>query len=378
MLRKKMVLKLIVLFTVLLSANLAWGAVFDYGPKVLYNAQKATDATMKLDYNYEDGKYTEQVMYLRQDSTEGWSDPHQKVTFEYAGPDSLNVVKEVKQRYNSYNNTWEDNQKIEYTYNDSDDLKNKIIYEFDNNAWVKDSKMEYHYQRSGKVDKIISYNSTQGAFVQNGKIEYAYYSSNDLRKSEIVYSLDNGVWEESSKLEYEYDQDNKVLNATSFRYQSSTNSVDGEWIKSHKTNIEYMDNSNRLAIRKSYSYNASGQNATRDSFKEFIFNAEDKLDHTISTDYTSANNSSITWHYQYTTEVDSSIYEESYAPEEHWQQWQSNYYGQVGSKSRDIGENGDGGGGGCIMNPSASFDCAWLFLLLVPAYIVARRKNAKT
>lgn len=204
------------------------------------------------------------------------------------------LIREFLFNYNSYNDT-STYSKSEYTYKGKEEIRMHYSLS-DSGKWKTSYKVERTYDDNGNVlTEISSY-----AFGKKSKLElsdkrvYTYNSSN-LLISEESYSANNKKdgWESTPKVSHTYTYDSKNnLTKEESNYSGYTDSIIG-------SEYQYDENNN---VIQAISYTGKGSNITIASKKEYTY---DSNNHKMLEIVSSYENGEYTPYYKYESTYDS-------------------------------------------------------------------------
>ena len=142
-------------------------------------------------------------------------------------------------------NTYYTYYKNEYNYDANSRSLTDINYEWDNavSAYIPEDKVEYTFNTSNQVVLIIVYNFVSGAYTPDRKMEYTY-NTDGSKYYEINYYWDNtlGTWKNMNKIFYEYDGNgnNTIIDIRSWNDASSN------WVLDNRYTYTYDANNNKI------------------------------------------------------------------------------------------------------------------------------------
>ncbi len=150
--------------------------------------------------------------------------------FAYSGTDKL-----IEVNQNWITDHWENDSKIEYTYNASNQNEYKISYTWDNVNDEWDIVDRHVYTYSGNDLTIDAYQVYNGSSYNNSyRLVYTYDGNgNVLTRRQDLYP---GSWEYNSLLEYTYNSNNDRLTL------KSSNWIGGAWVNSYLYTYTYNSN----------------------------------------------------------------------------------------------------------------------------------------
>lgn len=226
---------------------------------------------------------------------------------DYTYDDNNNMTMSIDSEFNTANNTWTNQVKLELTYNNNGNITLLISYQWISNQWKVMSKVENSYDTNGNriLQIAYSWNASQSDWVEIFKFEYSYDENNNMiveidylwdeingewinmSKYELTYNsnnnftlIDNYSWDEnnseweltySSKYDYTYDSHENIT----LEIDSYWDDFNNEWLFSVK--IEYsFDDFDNCTLTMYYDWD--------ESLEEWIENSKEEA--TFNTDYT--------------------------------------------------------------------------------------------
>jgi hypothetical protein len=169
------------------------------------NANKWDNLSMET-YHYKDDRLKKIIR--RQYIDNQWSNNF-KTTYNYN--DNNQVKIQIKENWN--NNEWQKNTLISNHYNEAN-LKDTILIKFwEVDGWVEVSKSLYYYSdTSGRLDSIIAKQKGKKFWEDYFKRIITYDEVNNYQY-EIEKNKQNGVWTNSVKRYYAFNEDDKKTDA---------------------------------------------------------------------------------------------------------------------------------------------------------------------
>ena len=187
--------------------------------------------------------YTEGFAYDEQNRivtiTESGDDYSYKI--EYLYNENSMVSKEFE--FELLDDVWDTIGKTIYEYDPDGHMVTSNSYDYDG-EWIPSGRMTWEYV-AGKLDHDIYYYYGETDWMPLTRNDYAYNSEGLCR--EQLQSHWEGVWTESYKIEYEYDEaGNRQTVTSSTRYELD------DWIYTYKTRYYYDENGNCHASEEYY------------------------------------------------------------------------------------------------------------------------------
>ena len=106
-----------------------------------------------------------------------------------------------------------DMDKVEYTYNSQGWVSEMVQYEFENGTWQEEYKTTYQYNNDGNVlvATELDYDEDLGIWENDDKIEYTYQGGRLVSSLKYSYFLD--MWHIKYKNEFQYDNQGDCIEA---------------------------------------------------------------------------------------------------------------------------------------------------------------------
>ena len=139
------------------------------------------------------------------DKAESYLNGKGDVKYEYEYDTKGIAISETYSYWNSSNNTWVENKKCEYQYDNKNNQTWVTLYwNSSSNTWVKDKKYEYQYI-DNKNQNWITYfwNNNTNTWVQNKKYEYQYENDKTL-EDYYLWNNSTNTWTKVSTAQYNY------------------------------------------------------------------------------------------------------------------------------------------------------------------------------
>jgi len=155
------------------------------------------------------------------DRAESYLNGKNGVKYEYQYDTKGIAVSETYSFWNSGENTWMENKRCEYQYDNNNNQTWVTLYwNSSSNMWIKDKKYEYQYvDNINRIWITFFWNNSTNMWVENKKYEYQYEDNKTL---ETYYLWDNSTqtWIEISTAEYNYYYSTITLGVSSFYSES--------------------------------------------------------------------------------------------------------------------------------------------------------------
>ncbi|MBP1645866.1 MAG: type sorting protein [Bacteroidetes bacterium] len=171
-------------------------------------------------------------------------------------------------RYHHYTGTWDEESRMEKTYNANNKVVDQIEYRYQG-QWQPLNKLTHIYDSLNYLVKVIRYNFSNSSWSHyanstnlydnnynlvltldssnygpSGKTEYTYDERNN-NLSKIIYARNSVTeWKYKNKIESTYDMNNNTLSTISFVYENDA------WEEVYRTEYTFDANSNCTSITK--------------------------------------------------------------------------------------------------------------------------------
>lgn len=157
-----------------------------------------------------------QLTELRQINNSGTWNNNRLKTITYNSNNKVLVY--LEQLFNAGTSAWDNSKKYENSYTGAN-LVDTISSTWNpsSSIWEENARISYTYTTQGKVASAIV--KLQG--VNNNKVEYTYDASQNETKKEF-FGWSSGAWIPNSKEERTYNANNKVSTLTNFGYNQGT------------------------------------------------------------------------------------------------------------------------------------------------------------
>lgn len=194
------------------------------------------------------------------DSIKHFSNPDEPTVFEYDERGNLILMKDVF-------------HKIVNTYNQDSLLLSSLfhIWNYDSNYFLPHELTVYTYDNNRRIVQDIMSIMIDNVWIDNVKMNYEY--TNDLKTRQITsfFNEDLNDWILSSKTDFIYNADNLVINENIYYYNS-----DGlnEYLGSQTTNIYDQNNNKTYSLYESYNDTAALVYGTK---TYFTYNSDNLL-----------------------------------------------------------------------------------------------------
>lgn len=153
---------------------------------------------------------------------------------------SCRIATNIGQSYNSAGATkWQTRNKITYTYNSTDDSIIALAQYLDTNSsrWVNDYRQITFYTNNRLTENYLSQSwdtITKNWLNVYQAITELNTSYNPISITSLIYH--NNAWENSSKIEYEYNADQLIIS------QTNSDWIDSAWVYRFKATTTYLNN----------------------------------------------------------------------------------------------------------------------------------------
>jgi hypothetical protein len=144
--------------------------------------------------------------------------------------------------FNEVSETWINEWKYEYSYDDNRNLIEEIEYWWYEtfNEWINNWKWEYSYDVNDNIIEEIEYVWNETLTSWDPDYKYGYFYNGGGNMSEVIYYYWDGVstWINDWKYEYFHDANENIAEEIEYRWDESSTS----WIQDYKYEYTY-DNS---------------------------------------------------------------------------------------------------------------------------------------
>ena len=163
--------------------------------------------------------------------------------------------------------------KTVYVRNAQGNVVEETLLTGSTDGWKQSSKREYEYNEDGKPTSLIDYtwNSETNVWTYERKSIYTYNDSEN-QEVRITYNWDNGstTWKKyvEYKLQYTYDVDGKMLN-----YVQSVKSATDTWVNLLKYDYTY-NSSGQLVLKRNYAWDADNSMWNVGGKREYTYDSK--------------------------------------------------------------------------------------------------------
>ncbi len=192
----------------------------------------------------------------------------------------FNLIEVLTQVWDGVN--WINETRASQTYTPTGKLKDKILQLWNGTDWNDDVKLSYEYNAEDKVSIVTYYSAIQNGVFNPTSRDLVTYSNNPLTETTEVQNMNNGTWENLSKMIIVFLDEERVLEQTVFGWDA------GSYIPGTKTSFSYENN--LLKQTTGFLWNVSQWDSS--SRHIYAYDGSGRMTEFMSSDYETA---SQTW-----------------------------------------------------------------------------------
>ena len=219
-------------------------------------------------------------------SYEVWkNNQHEMLYREVMHYDSLGFLDTMFTDSYDINNSWTQNNRDFYLYDQNGNLVSKTNQWFNNNSWENVQAFEYTYSSQGLLDSVVEFHYSNGFWIKSKRIAYLYNgSSQRIQELRSSWDLQQSDWNNSLKITSIYFNNLKSIDSI-----ESWSHMINAWFLAGRDTISYHSSTQLIHRIDNQNYDDS-LNIWKDRARlEYLYNSDGNQIQLMGLKYDSGN-----------------------------------------------------------------------------------------